>query len=699
MKKINLQILAIFFVCINTLYLFAAPPLPPNLLSPANNAIKVDIDANLTWSAPSGATHYVMQIASDPAFNDIVLNASGLPEPTFDMATVDVIDYYTVYYWRIKAANGDGLSDWSAVFNFTTKKFLTKPVLVSPANNGEVRALKPTFDWDNVLYADTYDFQCAIDDNFFIIIEEKTGVNSSFYTLQGALEDDLSLYWRVKAKAGSGETSVWSDIYYFTVDLLQAPTLTSPANNASLDELRPAMNWQSDPDAESYNIQIATNSNFSSLVFNTNVATNQYTPTTDLTNFTQYWWRAQTKDGAYTSAWSSSRTFTVEILSPPNLTLPADLAENVATPLDLSWQAVQGATSYFLEISTDNQFANTILSSDIGNNTTYSATTLSNLTQYYWRVKTVKDALESDWSAIRSFTTAAAPVPSSWNFVATNTNSTITLPLSIDPQINGRDFVNGDAIGYFFDDNGTKKCAGYGIWSGNNLLFSVYGDDPNTIVKDGYDENEDYFVKSWDAIAGTEYSAEVTYSAGNDFWSDMGFSVIGTLLSPSTATFDIALTVGWNMISSYIEPSKPLMDSVFTAIVDDILIVKNGAGKLFVPSYDINTIGNWNTQHGYQVYSTANQTLTITGDKIIPENTPITTATGWNMLSYLRSTPLTSPTALASITANGKLLIAKNGKGKLFVPAYNINTINEMQPGDGYQMYTTESVILTYPAE
>lgn len=696
MKNLNFIIIITFLLFFSKVSLFAAPPLPPNLLSPSNNATTVNIDVDLSWSEPSGATHYIMQIASDPSFNNIVLNASGLPEPPFDLGTVDVIDYYTTYYWRIKAANDDGLSDWSAVFNFTTKKFLTKPVLVSPANNSEVRVLRPTFNWNSVLYADTYDFQVAIDDYFFIILEEKIGVNSPTYTLWSDLADDLSVYWRVKAKAGSGEVSVWSDVYYTTVDLLQSPSLSSPADNAILEELRPTLNWQSDPDTESYNIQIATNSNFSNLVFNTNVATNQYNPTIDLTNFTQYWWRVQTKDGDYTSEWSTSRTFTVEIITSPTLLSPDDLALDVTLPVDLTWQAVQGATSYFLEISTENQFLSPIISTDIGNVTTYSASTLSNLTQYFWRIKTIRNDNESDWSS-RSFTTGAAPVPESWDFVTTGTQSTITLPLSIDPQINGRDFVNGDAIGYFFDDAGTKKCAGYGVWSGNNLLFNVYGDDPNTAEKDGYDDDEDYFVKTWDAVAGAEYSTEITYSAGNDFWTDMGFSVIGTLLSPDTESFDIALTTGWNMISSYIEPSKPLMDSVFAAILDNILIVKNGDGKLFVPTYDINTIVNWNVQHGYQVYSTANQTLTITGERVAPENTPINTTTGWNMLSYLRGTALSTPIALASITANGKLLIAKNGKGKLFVPAYDINTIIEMQPGDGYQMYTLEPLILTYP--
>lgn len=168
--------------------------------------------------------------------------------------------------------------------------------------------------------------------------------------------------------------------------------------------------------------------------------------------------------------------------------------------------------------------------------------------------------------------------------------------------------------------------------------------------------------------------------------------------SPIITEQDIALKVGWNMISSFITPSEPLMDSVFKEIVDNILIVKNGAGKLFVPLYDINTIENWNNHHGYQVYSTVEQILTISGTAVIPQTEIIYTTTGWNMLGYLRNSPLSSPLAVATLTEFDKLLIAKNGAGKLFVPLYDINTIENFQPGDGYQMYITSPDTLIYPA-
>jgi hypothetical protein len=89
-------------------------------------------------------------------------------------------------------------------------------------------------------------------------------------------------------------------------------------------------------------------------------------------------------------------------------------------------------------------------------------------------------------------------------------------------------------------------------------------------------------------------------------------------------------------------------------------------------------------------------TLTITGTQMIPESSPISLDAGWNMISYLRNDPMPIETALASISEN--LILVRNNAGELYWPEYNYNTIADMEPGQGYQVYISSPDELIYPS-
>ena len=101
-------------------------------------------------------------------------------------------------------------------------------------------------------------------------------------------------------------------------------TLTSPTNNATNIPLSEELKWTIEPNASSYNVQIATDSNFTNIVSSGNVTTNAYT-TTNLSGLTNYFWRVQPKnscaEGNFTNPFSfstlspvyCSSTFTDEV--------------------------------------------------------------------------------------------------------------------------------------------------------------------------------------------------------------------------------------------------------------------------------------------------------------------------------------------------------------------------------------------------
>jgi hypothetical protein len=288
--------------------------------------------------------------------------------------------------------------------------------------------------------------------------------------------------------------------------------------------------------------------------------------------------------------------------------------------------------------------------------------------------------------------------PVSWDFVSnTGGNATIAVPAAINPIIGTLPLQTGDAVGVFFMRNGNLICAGFGIWQvGRNMSITAWADDPQTAVKDGLAEGDLILYKIWDESARREYSAKVTYQTGGPAFAANGVYVLSSLVGLATITHSLTLTQGWNMISSFVEPATPELETLLTDLLPNLVIMKNGLGQVFWPAFGINTIGRWNIRDGYQIFMQSAASFALVGTEILPEATPIPLNQGWNLAVYLRNSPLNIETALASIA--DKIVIVKNNAGQVFWPQFGINTIGSMLPGEGYQMNLQQAATLIYPS-
>ncbi len=172
--------------------------------------------------------------------------------------------------------------------------------------------------------------------------------------------------------------------------------------------------------------------------------------------------------------------------------------------------------------------------------------------------------------------------------------------------------------------------------------------------------------------------------------------MLATLVTNLSVSQDIQLNTGWNMISGYVVPTNPAVESLFEDFESNLKIMKNSSGDMYAPAFNINTIGNWNNAAGYLVNMLGNEVLTLTGEQIVPETTPLNLNSGWNLSAYYRDNPMSPFTALASI--NPYVVLVKNNVGGIYNPIYGINTIGNMEPGQGYYFYMNEAAPLTYPA-
>ena len=74
----------------------------------------------LRWNSVDGATNYILQISTSPDCAKEYLFNEEVGKST--KQKVKGLTVGTTYYWRLKAGNSNGVSDWSPVWSFTIEQ-------------------------------------------------------------------------------------------------------------------------------------------------------------------------------------------------------------------------------------------------------------------------------------------------------------------------------------------------------------------------------------------------------------------------------------------------------------------------------------------------------------------------------------------------------------------------------------------------
>ncbi|MBN1348038.1 choice-of-anchor D domain-containing protein [candidate division KSB1 bacterium] len=285
-------------------------------------------------------------------------------------------------------------------------------------------------------------------------------------------------------------------------------------------------------------------------------------------------------------------------------------------------------------------------------------------------------------------------LPDHWNFTSkTGNNATVILPVSANPNIEGVPLQNGDYVGVFTP---AGLCCGHARWqSGQNLSITIWGNDDLTGTIDGFKNSERIYYRVYRLASAREWtSVAVAYSEGDGLYVTGAFLVLSKFDVSDSKTITLQFEQGWNIFSINVIPLDADIVSIMAPVVNKLRIVKNAGGLTYIPQYGINTIGSLNYKEGYQAYFNESGLLNVMGQEVAP-GTAINLAAGWGMISYLPDAPLAAEVALATI--EDKLKIAKNNSGQTYIPQYHINTIGQMLPGQGYEVYLTAAASLVYP--
>ncbi len=203
------------------------------------------------------------------------------------------------------------------------------------------------------------------------------------------------LYWRVAGIDSGGAQGPFSEARSFEKEAPGGPTLTSPADGASIvfPTAPPVFTWQPFVGAKRYTIEIDSEPDFIPPLTLAPTSTNNtsFALTTPPTIGQTFYWRVRAYSVAeLPSQYSLPRSYSFTWPSVPVLQQPpnANDPESAIEQLAFQWTPAAGAHSYDIQVSANDQFTGTLPVNASGlRSTRYSPPTNLPAGPYYWRVR------------------------------------------------------------------------------------------------------------------------------------------------------------------------------------------------------------------------------------------------------------------------------------------------------------------------
>lgn len=261
--------------------------------------------------------------------------------------------------------------------------------------------------------------------------------------------------------------------------------------------------------------------------------------------------------------------------------------------------------------------------------------------------------------------------------------------------IDGQTINVGDEIGVFDG----SLCVGAGIFDGTfNFIITAWENNPGQGLT-GFTSGNNMTFKMYDTSADLETNeADETWFIGDDTFGHGVFSAVALEASVYNIQ-SVSITGGqFNLVSFNLLPHYPDASVVFAGI-DGLEIVYIDNGGVFIPGYNINTIGDINFLDGFYLYGNNSSSIAFEGTYIHEEDWDITVeAAKWNYISVLSQNPVAVTDVFSGLDDEVSILQAASGDS--WIPSQGINTIGNMQPGLGYKiaLAVDTNVTFNYPA-
>lgn len=334
-----------------------------NTTSPADGSVVSVFDPTLTVTNsvdPDGdALTYTFELYLDDLTGPSIWQSALVDEGMNGTTGVQVglsLQENTLYYWRVSASDGNGLSTWSNVSSFfvdTENDSPSTPEIITPEDQSEVASDAV----DLVITAATdpddtdllYEFEIDAVNTFDSAALVSSGLTSELTFAISGMSEDTTYYWRARASDGF-TNSEWVDASFFVNAVNSAPpvpTINNPGDGAWVSTLQPTLSVlpveDNDGDQVTYRFELYSDSGLTTMVDTVTSIDPEWIFPTPLQDNAWHYWRVRSEDdrGAQSEWTETVRFFTNDnnIDDAPIISFVAPSVDmNVSGVVDIQWQ-------------------------------------------------------------------------------------------------------------------------------------------------------------------------------------------------------------------------------------------------------------------------------------------------------------------------------------------------------------------------
>ncbi len=191
------------------------PPVAPLLVAPLDGLSNAENAVFLEWTLTVEAELYELELATDPTFSSPLVHDSHVVDSNY---AVNQLDLGTTYFWRVRASNENGVSEWSDIWAFTPSRIAEPPAaprLLSPLTGRTGMPREVNLEWDAVPGAFSYHLQVSVEPNFWRNEVDLENLRDLKKDVTGLIFG-YTYYWRVRASNAAGY-SEWTRTWDFIV--------------------------------------------------------------------------------------------------------------------------------------------------------------------------------------------------------------------------------------------------------------------------------------------------------------------------------------------------------------------------------------------------------------------------------------------------------------------------------------------------